>query len=550
MRKEIISSIETLQEKTKKYELKTLDGRLESLSKRVDDFKLKILFVGGFSAGKSALVNALIGRDLLEEDQVPETAIASEVVYGDEEYVEAMAENIADRYSIEEAGKIDTKKYDYLIWHLCAENLKKIGDTILVDMPGFNSGISNHNKAILRYAGQGNAYILVIDCEEGAIKKNISDFIKEIKNYNDNLSVAITKTDLKIPEDVEKIKAVVKRNAEMSFGDFVEVITTSKYDEDAPEKLIELVNGYDKEAIFVQEFADDVYDIAVKTLNSLNTYRKSLSFSMTDFDEEIKKHERNKIDLIKKLNSEKTKLEKRFRDYTAPSIMADVQNALSSQSEVLANSLKAGEHAFSMTVNNILRPVLTSSTQNYVEQSFGKFIKELDLSALDGNAIMDVNGDVLEKYQQANSKIQEIAKNGEMLNAAYKAITTTLAVTTSVIMPWLELILIFLPDILSFFGKINQNNKLADKVNREIIPQIVNKMRPEIEKSLMSMKDELIEQVEKEINALINAEIEAISKAEQRKKAETEEHESKVTDVDNDIESVKTIISQLEEMEN
>ena len=64
-----------------------------------------------------------------------------------------------------------------------AENLKDVGNAIIVDMPGFNSGIANHNKAILRYAGMGNSYILVIDCEEGAIKQNISDFIKEIKNY-------------------------------------------------------------------------------------------------------------------------------------------------------------------------------------------------------------------------------------------------------------------------------------------------------------------------------------------------------------------------------
>lgn len=184
MKKDVISAIEKLQEPTKKYELLTLDEKLGYITQKAKDFKLRVLFVGGFSAGKSALINALIGRDLLEEDQVPETAIASEVVYDSNEYIEAISDSVVDEYTIEEANDIDTKKYDYLIWHLCAESLKELGETIIVDMPGFNSGISNHNKAILRYAGQGNAYVLVIDCAEGAIKQNISDFIKEIKNYN------------------------------------------------------------------------------------------------------------------------------------------------------------------------------------------------------------------------------------------------------------------------------------------------------------------------------------------------------------------------------
>ena len=546
MKKDIILAIEKLQEQTKKYELKMLDEKLDCITQKAEDFKLRVLFVGGFSAGKSALINALIGRDLLEEDQVPETAIASEVVYDSNEYIEAITENDVDKYTIDQANDIDIKKYDYLIWHLCVESLKELGETIIVDMPGFNSGISNHNKAILRYAGQGNAYILVIDCAEGAIKQNISDFIKEIKNYDNNLSVAVTKTDLKIPSDVEKVKASIQRNAEMSFGGEVEVITTSKYDEDAADKIIKIVNGYDQDAIFTQAFNGEVYDVAVKCLDALQVYKKSLSLSLTDFDDEIKKHEKSKSELVKRLDSEKSKLEKRFRDNVAPSIMVDVQNALYAQAENLANSLMAGEQAFSMTVNNILRPVLTNSTQQYVEQSFGKFISELDLSSIENAALKDVSTNALEKYQQANSKIQEIAKNGQKLNATYKAITTALAVTTSVVAPWLELILIFLPDILSLFGNKKQGSDIVNKVNNEIIPQIVNKMKPEIERSLMDMKEEMIEQVESEINALIDNEIEAITRAEESRRIETADYESKVADVDADIEVVKSVIEQLE----
>ena len=522
MRKEILNASEVYREILDKYELKTLKEQLEVLLKNIDDFKLKILFVGGFSAGKSALINAVLGCELLEENQMPETAIASEIFFDTEEYIEGISEDKVDRYSVEESDTIDNSKYDYLIWHLTSDNLAKMKDIVLVDMPGFNSGISEHNKAILRYAGKGNAYILVIDCEEGAIKQNISNFIQEIKNYDNNLSIALTKTDLKLDEDVEQIKGTIESNAVMCFGSHVPVIATSKYDEKAGDKIVSLVNEFDKEEIFSQEFTGETYEIGVKCLDSMEVYRKSLVLETGNFDKEIQRHENSKNELVKRLENEKSKLERRFRDNVGPSIMADVQNALYANTETLANSLKAGEQAFSMTVNNILRPVLMQSTQNYVEQSFGKFIAELDLSSIDAS-IQDINVNALGKYKQANEKIQ----------------------ATSAIAPWLELVLIFLPDIISFFSSFNKNNDLQNKVSNEIIPQIINKMKPEIDKSLIDMKDEMIEQVEQDIQKLIDSEIEAIQKAEEYKKRETQDYKMKLADVTTDIDKVNKIIEGL-----
>ncbi len=61
-----------------------------------------------------------------------------------------------------------------------------------------NSGITDHNKAILQYSGKGNAYIFVIDSEEGTIKQNVSQFMNEIKQYDDNIAIVISKSDLKL----------------------------------------------------------------------------------------------------------------------------------------------------------------------------------------------------------------------------------------------------------------------------------------------------------------------------------------------------------------
>ena len=50
----------------------------------MQDRLTRVLFVGGLSTGKSSLINALLGDDVLPVDVVPCTAVISEVVYGEE----------------------------------------------------------------------------------------------------------------------------------------------------------------------------------------------------------------------------------------------------------------------------------------------------------------------------------------------------------------------------------------------------------------------------------------------------------------------------------
>ena len=111
--KELISIIN---DKVSKYSIDNLN--VLGLEQESKDFKVKIVLVGSFSAGKSALINSLLDMDVLEEGQRPETAIASELIYDQLEYVEAIKENQVTRYNLESIHDVDVKQYDYLRWHL------------------------------------------------------------------------------------------------------------------------------------------------------------------------------------------------------------------------------------------------------------------------------------------------------------------------------------------------------------------------------------------------------------------------------------------------
>lgn len=544
MRDEIYKSLEVIQTMNRKYELRTLEKRIISIYGQMEQFSLKILFVGGFSAGKSALINKVIGEDLLQEGQTPTTAIACEIIYDTEEYIEAVAGSNKERYTVEKGDLIDVGKYDFLVWHLNRESLKNNKDCTLVDMPGFNSGIQAHNKAILRYVGRGNAYVLVINCEDGSIKQDAVQFIKEIKQYDSNIAIVITQTDLKPEAQVSQIKESIIRSVETIFaGQNIPVITTSKYDDKAGEKVEGLICEFDKEKIFVQEFLPQVCDIGIRCIDSLETYKKGIQFDLSQFDREIDRHEKAKKELTDKLKSEKAKLEKQFRNTVEPQILADAEKALYDNEDELVNGLKGGEKNFSMIVNYILRPVFLESTKQYVEQSFEQFMSEINFVDMD-SSLQSVSANAINKYRQANGKIQEILENGDKFSVMYKTLTTTLAVITNMIAPWLELIIIFLPNILKLFTKINQEDKLKNQV-REIIPKIVEGIKPEIQKSLNDMKEEMIKQSEEEIGSLIDSEVESLKSARDNKEKASMEFDKKVMDIEQDIDEIKTVLEQI-----
>ena len=536
-----------IEEIADRYELKNLSEKTKGLRENMECFKLRFLFVGAFSAGKSALINAILKRELLTEDQRPETAIASELVYDTDEYIEAVNDQGSIRCSIEQADEIDVDNYDHLVWHIDNDFLKRHKDRILVDMPGFNSGLKKHNNAILKYAGSGNAYVLVVDCEDGAIKRSIGEFIKEIKNYDNNIVVVVTKTDLKMAEDVEKIKSSVAMSAANLLGRNVAVIDTNKYDEEASKKAEELLSSIDASSVFSQEYYSEIYNIAVSCLSAVEVYRKSIDLDLEEYDRVIEAHYNAGKELSEKLQKEKKALEERFRG-VAQAVLCDVQNALYNNEDALVSSLKAGGKNFSVTVNNILRPVLYSSTRSYSESAFGKFLSEFEsyYSSSVENCVSPENVyATVEHLKETGNKITALSGDAEKANALYKTVITGLSVLTDTVAPWLELILIFLPDIIELVGKLIQSSELKNKVKSEVIPQIVERLRPEIENSVQNIKDQMLEETVAQIRDMINNEAEALEQAKKTKKVRAEDINSRLCDVDKDIERMTEIVNSL-----
>ncbi len=120
----------------------------EVISKKIDDFKVYLPLIGNFNAGKSSILNALFEEDeFLPTNIVPETAIATEIIYSKDERVEAFDfkdnKKIATFKSLDELKDRDISNYGYLKLYKDSKFLSQNSDIIFVDMPGLDSNIKD-----------------------------------------------------------------------------------------------------------------------------------------------------------------------------------------------------------------------------------------------------------------------------------------------------------------------------------------------------------------------------------------------------------------------
>lgn len=550
-----ISAVEKIAKICEARGFKTEYNKASEIRNEMGNFRLKVMFSGSFSAGKSTAINSILGREILVENIDRETAIATEVVYDKDEYIEAVvASETNKRFEIGSSEAIDPTRFEYLIYHINCDAIKRLERFTIVDMPGYNSGIINHNKAILRYAGRGNAYILTIDCEDGSVKESLCAFMEEIRNYDNNVAVALTKTDKKPPNDVKMISESVLSTAHSIFGQDVELVTISKYDETSGKKLVDVIEQFDYDNIFCQTFKPCLLDLGSKCIFGLSGLKKGLSLNENEINREIEKRRENMEDLQRQLDKEKKRLSSEIRNNVLENILSDARNALVSQCDTLTAALISGGDSFSINVNNILRGVLVSSTKNYVEHSFSNFAQNLDLSAFECNidsGSFDTN-EASAKLHAIQNGITKLAATEGVGGAIYKSVVGALAITTTVIAPWLEIVILFIPDILKLIsgivGRSSETKKREEakrKLVNEIIPQIISKLSPEIIDSLEEIKNDMINEVADSVNERMRIEIDGMNDAKNRLEANRKNYDDEIRAIDADIECINAALNAL-----
>jgi len=139
---------------------------MEETIERIERKEFLLPFVGQFSAGKSKLINRIIGKDLLPTKTVETTAFLTYIAYSEKEsatieYVDGSKHNI----DISEIKKLDhqqtsSEKPIAALRYYAPIGLLKSG-LVIVDTPGVNTLVNEHVK-VTESLLQGSQYIVYV----------------------------------------------------------------------------------------------------------------------------------------------------------------------------------------------------------------------------------------------------------------------------------------------------------------------------------------------------------------------------------------------------
>lgn len=483
------------------------------------DAFMKVPFVGDFDAGKSSLLNALMGLDLLPTDIVPTTAVSYELYYSNKEQLKVYHKGeLKETKPISQIKSLDVVPGDVVYVYIDNDFVKKMNERgiVVVDMPGIDSGIEAHNSAILNYIREGSFFFLVTDAEQGTLRRSAIRFVDELKKYDLKCDVIISKIDKKSDEAMASIKAEVESQARKAIRSDIEVGVSSAAAKNFDD-VIRMLDKLDAEKFFTEKYSKEVSNFVSDIINELQLQIRLTLSDKKDFSAKIEslKAERTKaIESIKNKDSAAQPLSSSAED-----ILNDVREALIAKSSYLATILYNSSNdkdAFSNEVLSIVRPILVNSFKREISEYqdvIADSVKDFSLNV--DEIIQDKDNDVLKKAAEVlggalgKDRLEGVLKKGldELMQrlASYKGLSTLLGTIGKLLGPLTTILIHILPDLLRLiFGKSKEQKieAIRQKIASEIVGKIVDALRAPIEKMLEEQRRSVMQNME----ALINEE--------------------------------------------
>lgn len=320
---------------------------LDSAEEKSRQFVVPVPLVGAFSAGKSSLINALIGSPVFSTNIDPETAVPAEVRHGETESLTGCLPDgrriPLDREAVRENRLEALQNGGWVEAVLPIPQLANLSHLRLVDMPGWDSGVEAHSAAIDNYASRSLAYGVVVSADEGNLRESIRKALKELAVRNMPVFAIISKADKKLPEDVDAIVEQVRQEIINTMGKPpFKAIKVSARKNDMGELIAAL---QELEGQAEPLFADNIAAPFARKLQSLDGHLVTLLNSDDLDSEKIKAEcERLKADMQAfeiRLNDETTQLDARVQPVLGR-IMQHLEASLTGQLDSLTDKALHG----------------------------------------------------------------------------------------------------------------------------------------------------------------------------------------------------------------
>ncbi|MBP6713959.1 MAG: dynamin family protein [Aliarcobacter sp.] len=532
-------------------------SKINFYEEKINNTELIVPVVGGFSAGKSTLINQFLGENILSTALTPETALATELRYSENSYIKAIKkDDTFDKYEISEIDiiKEKAKNYKYIKLYLNNQKLQEIEPLILVDMPGFDAPIEHHNQAILNYLNRGIYFIILTSIEDGNITKSVLREITNIMEFGKDFSFCLSKTNLRTENDIKAVQNIIEDQLKDYFDFNKEIILT---DNSSGLELEKILNNIDIEELFKKVFLSDLRFNHIENESSINIILSTLKVSREEVLKTIAELENSIKNILNKKEQMIEEAEEKYSNTNIDGIINKITNELNLQKEVLISYAIANPNNISQEINEIVKNILIPEIRKRIKDVSNRIVDDfsielknlennLDNSNFDNNWIEKISystKNILEKAQNGLSTIVDERRSKETDDKLYKAITTVLGVTTSFVAPIIEIIIIFLPEIVRFIsGKAKekqQKEKISEQISISIIPEIKRKLRETIPQIFNDYLKNTIETISQEFETQLEQKRQEIIVTQQEK-------EDNIKDIEQEILKLENIKKELQ----
>ncbi|HEF7224075.1 TPA: dynamin family protein [Campylobacter jejuni] len=457
--------------KDKTQEIKSIDhDRFNMLASAISTKELLIPVVGGFSAGKSSLINQFLEKDILATNLTPETAIATELRFDNENYYEAIKSDGASlRFELDQSDQIKNraKEFEYLKLYLNNDKLKQIQPLILVDMPGFEAPIADHNKAIVNYLAKGTHFIVLISIEDGNITKSILREIYNISHFGKGFTFCLSKTNLRSQEDINSVKEMIQEQLQDEFDYNKELVLTGL---NSGNDFLNLLQDINPESLFETIFKDELKAYYFETESSINTQIATLKSSKEDIEKILQNLKQGIEDVKNSKNKILNRTKDKFQSQNVDSIINSVVNTLINQKHILIPLMNQGA-SFNEEINSTVKNVVISEINVKIQELNSyiakDFCKELEKITLNLNAT-EIGSNFTQTLKNVVDFANEIGLSDMLITQP-----TLQEKTVGVVLKILEF-------IFNFIAQQRLQEMIENKFLNEIIPSIKTNLKAKL----------------------------------------------------------------------
>lgn len=462
---------------------------------------VRVPFVGDFSAGKSTLLNTFLGEDVLPTNILPETAVSYELFYAPEPKLEHYrGGSLLGTTALNAIKSLNTLPGDIVRVYMPNDKLLALQSRgiILVDMPGIDSGIQEHQDAINNYLEHGSHFVMLLDAEQGSLRSSTISFMNELVQYKIALSVLISKCDKKPAEDVEQIRALVENQCRLTLSQEVTVGTCSSV-LNSFASLEQVLSSVDVEGAIRKKLEAPCYGYINGLVSGLTSRASVLMTNTSDLDAKLAQLEADKAaasaELQERLSAQQGLVT------SVDDVLADVRQALDNKAQHLATVCfqnKGNQDVIQSEFISVIRPAVVNSVQSETEEyqaTLGSVLQGFTAKGSSTFSIDKVLGDLLPGVPLEKLLIVQLTKLSAKLLARGGKYVMMLGKGLAFLAtgPVVGLILGFLPDVLGWlFGSSDAKkiDKLKGQLQAEVFPKVVEELRPVLNEMLADMRAE------------------------------------------------------------